>query len=508
MSSAELETILKDLPRHGQRIKDRPYRQVWRFEAGGKAYYLKFYPRPGSRLKRVFRGNPAMREFLRMQWLQKAKIPSPRAVAMLAGYTIEGIKGDAVLSLAIEPSIQLDKYLNGFELLGQRAADHLQLSAKVRELVFSLGRAGFGHNDLHLGNFLKSGDAVYLLDAYAVTPGGLKMKQLMKLGHSAARYATRGDVRCAWAMLAEGAPMPRSNATSSRIWQKFIDQIAGGNRYFGKMDSRGWSGSFFQHWKYPYRWSAASQLNVSDADWAREWPMLLEKMESGAFEVLKTGRSGDVLAAQVTLGGRAIDVIVKRPRRKRWYRYINEIGRGSRAWRAWKKSWSLVTRNIPTAWPLAIVEKKTLGYVMDQVIICERVPGQSLAVTDLDALPGSERDQMFRRCGRMLRRIETTGMSHFDSKSSNWIISPDEKRGPTPILVDVDGIRFYRWDAFSIRRLLRSMLEHPQYTPADSLALCQGYAPFTLLEPEEELNHEGHEEHEGENEVEEDVREK
>jgi hypothetical protein len=46
-------------------------------------------------------------------------------------------------------------------------------------------------------------------------------------------------------------------------------------------------------------------------------------------------------------------------------------------------------------------------------------------------------------------------------------------------LIDVDGIRFRRWAALGISRLLRSMKDHPQYTVADSLALCQGYAPFS-----------------------------
>jgi len=31
---------------------------------------------------------------------------------------------------------------------------------------------------------------------------------------------------------------------------------------------------------------------------------------------------------------------------------------------------------------------------------------------------------------------------------------------------------------WSVLRLLRAMKAHPQYTPADSLALCQGFAPF------------------------------
>ena len=88
----------------------------------------------------------------------------------------------------------------------------------------------------------------------------------------------------------------------------------------------------------------------------------------------------------------------------------------------------------------------------------------------------------------IVRKIDDVGFSHFDSKSSNWIVMPDEKRGPTPVLVDVDGVRFYPWSTFGVRRLLRSMRDHRQYTPADSLALCQGYAPFTRMELEEQLS--------------------
>src|SRR4051812_16871601 len=120
-ATLELEQTLRDLPRQGTLVKDRPYRQIWRFESAGKGYYLKFYPRPGGKLKRMLRGNPAMREFVRLQWLQKAKVPAPRAVAVLSGFTIDKLKGDAVISEAIEPAVQLDRYLHGLEMRGERA---------------------------------------------------------------------------------------------------------------------------------------------------------------------------------------------------------------------------------------------------------------------------------------------------------------------------------------------------------------------------------------------------
>jgi hypothetical protein len=109
-----------------------------------------------------------------------------------------------------------------------------------------------------------------------------------------------------------------------------------------------------------------------------------------------------------------------------------------------------------------------------------------LAKADLDAIPPARRDMLFRRTGRLLRKIESLGFSHFDAKASNWIVMPDPKRGESPVLIDIDGVRQRRWVALGIQRLLKSLRSHPQYTPADSLALCQGYAPWTRMEQERE----------------------
>jgi tRNA A-37 threonylcarbamoyl transferase component Bud32 len=196
------------------------------------------------------------------------------------------------------------------------------------------------------------------------------------------------------------------------------------------------------------------------------------------------------LAGAVELAGRRLDVVVKRPRRRYWYRYLNEIGRGARARRAWVKSWKMISRNVPCAWPLLMMERRRLGYVVDTMIVLERVPGPTLAKVDLDAITSLRRDMLLRRVGRILRRIEQLGFSHFDAKASNWIVRPDDRRGETPVLVDIDGIRQRTWVALGIERLLKSMRKHPQYTPADSLALCQGYAPFTRIERERDAPHE------------------
>jgi len=105
-------------------------------------------------MRRTFRGSPAAREFFRLQWLQKAGIPAPRAVALLNGFTLNEQRGDAVILEAIEPSVPLDALLTEAELEGRAVAGHRSLAAQVIEIVHALGKAGLGHDDLHLGNFL------------------------------------------------------------------------------------------------------------------------------------------------------------------------------------------------------------------------------------------------------------------------------------------------------------------------------------------------------------------
>lgn len=211
MDAKELEKTLKDLPRIGTLVKDRGYRQVWRFEHEGQAYYLKFYPRQTGRLKRLFRGSPAVREFQQLQLLQKAGIAAPRAVAAMLGFRLKDQVGDAVILEALEPSIQLDQYLNESELSGEPIKNHLELSRQIRTLVYELGRAKLGHNDLHLGNFLLHNGKVYLLDGYAVHSGGLTQRDVMLLADSISRFATRTDLQRAWELIGPGGAMPVKN---------------------------------------------------------------------------------------------------------------------------------------------------------------------------------------------------------------------------------------------------------------------------------------------------------
>ena len=478
---ALLEAALRDLPAHGSRIKNRPYRQVWRLCVGGRPYYLKFYPRSGSRLKRLLRGSAALREFSRLQMLQKAQAPAPRAVAALSGFVVDGVKGDAVILRGIEPARTLDEYFNQHHLEGTVPPDRRLIASRLIDLLEALGRAGLGHDDLHLGNLLWDGSSIYLLDAHALTTRGLRTRQLCRLGHSIQRYSARGDLLRAWRRLAGKAPIPLDNPVSPGLWRKFLGLTGGGNAYFGRLRLGAWRAVFFRKWKYPYRYAPAGGLEISDAQWERALSAMLQRIESGQLQPLKQSGSGQVLQDSLELGGKRVEVIIKMPRRKKARQWLTDLLTGPRVRRAWRKSWEMITRNIPAAWPLAALEERRWGITHRQIFIAQRVEGSTLAQQDLSTLAPAARRDLFFRCGRILRTIERRGYCHFDPKSSNWIIAMDPLHGPWPTLVDLDGVRPYRWDGFGVQRLLRSMKEHPQYTPEDSFWLCRGYAPHAPL---------------------------
>jgi len=481
-----LEQALRDLPRTGKLVAESPRRQVWRFEYGGRPYYLRFYPHGrglGWRLRRGLKGNPALREFYRLQWLQKAGVSGPRAAAALMGFAISGRRGDCVIIEGLEPAVRLDDLLREHGLSGEEVPGHVELVEQAVEILEKMSRARLGHAALEPGCFLVHAGKLYLFDAEAVHKKGLAADEILRFGASLEPHATVADLCRGWASVGPRIPPPKVNRQARVLWRRELAEATKNPSNVGRLDAGEWSGDFFKHTDHPRRWSTVSRLTLTEKDWAEAWPRLLGQLESDQFEVLKRTAVGDVLAGEIVLAGHPIPVVIKRPRRKFWYRYINEIGRGTRPRRAWVKAWQLVVRNIRTAWPMAYMEKRVLGYAVDALIVAERIGEHDLSRMDLNGLEAGKRETAFRRVGRLLRRLEGSGLYLYDSKASNWIVKEDEKLGPVPYIIDVDGLRLTRRSPRGgLQRLLRSLCERPEFTREDASALYTGYAPGATAE--------------------------
>ena len=203
---------------------------------------------------------------------------------------------------------------------------------------------------------------VYLLDGYAVRKEGLKQEDVLHLADGVQRYATIGDLRRGWDLLGPAGPMPSYNPVRQRRWRKFVGRSTGENRYFGAAAGGRMDRPLFQ----------AVQGSVPLVD-GQPSPGHRERLARGLAAAAGATGFGSVHGPEAQpaagmcwtekwcLGGRPIPIIIKRPRRKYWYRYLNEIGRGGRARRAWRKSWNLIVRDLPTAWPLLLMEKASDG---------------------------------------------------------------------------------------------------------------------------------------------------
>jgi hypothetical protein len=487
VSIARLEDVLRNFQRDATLVKRGDDHETWRFEFDRKSYHLYFWPRESSARRPLAGVNPAQREFFGLQTLQKASVPSPRAIAQLAGFRIGETLGDAVIVDGLDPWQRLDELLLDHELRAQPVSERRHLALQVRTILHQLGRAGLGYECLSLRDFIVSGRRVLLRGGRRVRRGGMRQRDVMRLAHEASRFATRSELVRAWRLLMPETQVPRRNPLSPSLWRRFTRSAFGENEQFGRLSIGEWTGVFTKRSPHARRWATSSRLGITHDDWQREWPRLLERIGRNELTTIKSDPSGDVFVAQVTLAGQAVQVIVKRPKRKLWYRYVLDLGRAARARRTWRKAWQAIVRNLPTEWPLLLMEKRAFGYVTDGIIIFERVPGTTLYQLDLDTLSGEQRETLFHRAGGALRRLERSGLAHYDAKSTNWIVHMDERLGPMPIMIDLDGIRplSFKLQTFGIRRLLRAMRQHAQYTPADSLALCRGFAPFSPIPIEE-----------------------
>ncbi|HMB95923.1 MAG TPA: lipopolysaccharide kinase InaA family protein [Tepidisphaeraceae bacterium] len=477
MAQAQLEQALRDFEKHAKLIRDDGRRQVWRFDFENRGYFLTFYPRRTDN-NYFFRGGWALREFLRLQQLQREKIPSPRAVAQLAGFNIKAQVGDALIVEAIDGAINLEDFLDHAWCSGDTLPNRREIALQVVEIVKQLGLAKLGHRNLQLNDFLISDGKIYFDDARGLREGGLRRDDLLTLGHYSRRFATMTELLRGWRELNPDGEFPRQNPRSQKLWRYFVRETRRENADFGLIRNGEWSGYFTKSSRFAQPWS--SRLNVGREEWEKIWPALIEEINAGKFQTIKQDASGEVLSQQIELAGKTIDVIIKRPRRKYWRRYLMDLFRPARAERMWIKAWTLISRNLPCEWPMILMQKKVLGYATDSIIVFERVSGERLDKIDLDAMQPQRREMLFRRAGRFLRAIERGGLVNYDSKSTNWIVFEDENHGAIPVMIDVDGIRpMNLWlAAWGIHRLLRAMKQHPQYTPADSLALCQGFAPY------------------------------
>ena len=141
-------------------------------------------------------------------------------------------------------------------------------------------------------------------------------------------------------------------------------------------------------------------------------------------KMLKDSRSSTV--AVVMMGER--EVILKRFRLKSNVVLLKNALRPTAALRSWRFGRNLIDRGLPTAKPLAMVERFRYGVPREGYIVFEKVP-------DGIELPQALGQVSTVKLGKFIRTMHDREVSHRDLKAPNILISHGE-----PVLLDLVGL--------------------------------------------------------------------
>lgn len=164
--------------------------------------------------------------------------------------------------------------------------------------------------------------------------------------------------------------------------------------------------------------------------------------------LLKAGRSSTVM--KVTLDGR--DYAIKRYNMKNMFHWLRRCLRPTRASKSWQFAQQLQLMFVPTAKPVAFIERRVLGLRGKSYFVTEFVPGSDVgkffATHDADQEATST---MIARLSLLLKSILELQITHGDLKLTNLLLDKDQQ----PLFIDLDGMQEHS-SRSSLRKAWRS----------------------------------------------------
>ena len=138
--------------------------------------------------------------------------------------------------------------------------------------------------------------------------------------------------------------------------------------------------------------------------------------------------------------GRTLEAVLKEFR-PRGVDRLKTLFLPSKALRAWRGATALLRRGIPTPAPLAFLERRRAGMMVEGYYLAERVDGGREARDEFRRLKGKELDRFLLRLAEFLRLCHERGVLHRDLSDGNILSVEDGRGGRTFYLLDTNRIR-------------------------------------------------------------------
>ena len=367
-------------------------------------------------------------------------------------------------SLPAGGHVLLTRYLDAAQSLAQAwlpvadfPAGHAAALDVLRPAFRVLGAmhaAGLVQQDLHLGNFLRCADEVFVIDGDAVrgiTPGkpldelpatrnlAILLAQL-PIAWDACRGALLDAYRAGGGFFLSETARLEGEVARVRIWRL--------KDFLGKTLR---DCTLFAVTRSTFRFTAVAR---GEAD--RLAPLLKspdEAIRRGLL--LKDGRTCTV--AQVELAGRTL--IVKRYNLKNLPHFLERCWRPSRAWHSWREGHRLRFLGISTPEPLALIEERTGPLRRRAFLVCEYSPGKNLL--DLLSPDQAPAGDVARAIVSLFSTLYALRISHGDLKATNLLFHDGKV-----VVIDLDAVRQHGTENSYVRawrrdreRLLRNWPE-------------------------------------------------
>ncbi|MDR2164716.1 MAG: hypothetical protein LBO79_03615 [Zoogloeaceae bacterium] len=346
---------------------------------------------------------------------------------------------------------------------------HAALREALRAIA-SLHRAGLWQADLHPGNLLYDReDRLHLIDGggvHADTAPLPQEKAMDNLGVFLAQFpdpdGVFADRARMEALLREGGVFG-ANVPAATAWEALQAAIRRARRWRVRdlLKKIRRDCTLFAVERKGL-WGASGLVAVRRAEAATLAPLLSDPdacIRRG--HVYKTGGAATVV--RVEIAGRAL--IVKRYNIKHFWHGLKHCWRPGRAWRAWREGHRLLALGIPTARPLALLERRCCWLRGTAYLVTEHLEGPDLLAHAADTpLPGEKAEAL----RALLASLHQARISHGDMKGHNLIWQPNatQETGGTRghwALIDLDATRqhlssarFARAHARDLRRLLEN----------------------------------------------------
>jgi len=472
-------------------VKHGPHRTVYSVNLSDFHFHLKHHRLPNLRawLRQLVRPPKARMEYERALALTARGIPTITPLGLGEGCARPGPGDSFLITQTLAGAETLTTYiLTTLPRLDRprRALIRQNLARELAKLLAQIHDAGILHHDLHAGNILVCGETsgrvrLYLIDLHAVHVGQplgwrSSRENLIMFNRWFLTRSSRADRLRFWRGYCRlrgrpGGLQRESAGAAAPGWKQMLDRLA------GDLEQRTWasavsfwrnrdrrcraSNRYYKRVRGPAGFSTTVGYTVRDLDTTALEKLLKdpdEPFRRPEFALLKDSPSSTVAEFDMLVNGTMRRVIYKRFRIKSWAVPWMSLVRPSKATRSWVLGQGLCERGLPTARPLAILQRRRLGLDYEGYLLTEKIENAvdlHEFVDHLRQLEPARRRHFLRsridQLGQLIQLLHLHQLAHRDLKAANVLLTGNDCPKGSPIGSDAEP-RYWLIDLVGVTR--------------------------------------------------------